>query len=101
MARAADPRVKEVMASIAGTWEVVLVARSDGGMAADVRPLVRVSISVIMEDGGGTARRREQGSAGGGGRFDYAYFTDAVLHDYATRAVHLSLIHISEPTRPY
>jgi TldD protein len=57
MARAVDPRVREVMASIAGTWEVVLVARSDGQMAADVRPLVRVSISVIMEEKG----RREQG----------------------------------------
>ena len=53
MARAVDPRVREVMASIAGTWEVVLVARSDGQMAADVRPLVRVSISVIMEEGVG------------------------------------------------
>jgi TldD protein len=50
MARAADPRVREVMAHIAGTWEVVLVARSDGRMAADVRPLVRVSITVIMQD---------------------------------------------------
>jgi hypothetical protein len=66
---------------IAGTWEVVLVARSDGRMAADVRPLVRVSITVIMQDG--TGRRREQGSSGGGGRFDYAYFSDAVLKDYA------------------
>ncbi|NJD35112.1 MAG: metalloprotease TldD, partial [Betaproteobacteria bacterium] len=56
MARAADPRVREVMASIAGTWEVVLVARSDGQMAADVRPLVRVSIAVIMEEGVGSGR---------------------------------------------
>jgi TldD protein len=56
MARAADPRVREVMASVAGTWEVVLVARSDGGMAADVRPLVRVSITVIMEEKAGASR---------------------------------------------
>jgi TldD protein len=96
MARAADTRVKEVMASIAGTWEVVLVARSDGGMAADVRPLVRVSISVIMEEKG----RREQGSAGGGGRFDYAYFSDAVLKDYADRAVHQASVNLAAKPAP-
>ncbi|MCF8150405.1 MAG: metalloprotease TldD [Sulfuritalea sp.] len=96
MARAADTRVREVMASIAGTWEVVLVARSDGSMAADVRPLVRVSISVIMEQDG----RREQGSAGGGGRFDYAYFSDAVLKDYAQRAVHQASINLAAKPAP-
>ena len=68
MARARDPRVAQVMASIAGEYEAMLVARSDGLIAADVRPLVRVSLTVIVEDGG----RREQGYAGGGGRFDYA-----------------------------
>ncbi len=83
-ARAADSRVSEVMAHVAGTWEVVLVARSDGHLAADVRPLVRVSLTVIMEEKG----KREQGSSGGGGRFDYAYFTDEVLKDYAKKAVH-------------
>ena len=96
MARAADPRVREVMASVAGTWEVVLVARSDGHMAADVRPLVRISISVIMEEKG----RREQGSAGGGGRFDYAYFSDAVLQDYATRAVHQASVNLAAKPAP-
>jgi len=96
MARAADPRVKEVMASIAGTWEVVLVARADGHMAADVRPLVRVSISVIMEENG----KREQGSSGGGGRFDYAYFTDAVLGDYARRAVHQASVNLAAKPAP-
>ena len=96
MARAVDPRVKEVMASIAGTWEVVLVARADGHMAADVRPLVRVSISVIMEEKG----KREQGSSGGGGRFDYAYFTDAVLGDYARRAVHQASVNLAAKPAP-
>ncbi|MFH1870058.1 MAG: metalloprotease TldD [Pseudomonadota bacterium] len=96
MARAADPRVREVMASVAGTWEVVLVARSDGQMAADVRPLVRISISVIMEEKG----RREQGSAGGGGRFDYAYFSDAVLLDYAERAVHQASVNLAAKPAP-
>ncbi|HRD33266.1 MAG TPA: metalloprotease TldD [Rhodocyclaceae bacterium] len=84
LARDVDPRVTQVMASIAGSWEVIMVARSDGHMAADVRPLVRVSVTVIMEDGD----RREQGSAGGGGRFDYGYFTNERLGEYARAAVH-------------
>ena len=63
------------MASLAGEYEAILVARSDGLIAADVRPLVRVSLTVIVEENG----RREQGNAGGGGRFDYGYFTDAML----------------------
>ena len=70
MARARDPRVAQVMASLAGEYEAVLIARSDGLIAADVRPLVRVSLTVIVEEGG----RREQGYSGGGGRFDYALF---------------------------
>ena len=70
MARTRDPRVTQVMASLAGEYEAVLIARSDGFMAADVRPLVRLSLSVIVEENG----RREQGSAGGGGRFDYELF---------------------------
>lgn len=96
MAHAADPRVKEVMASIAATWEVILVARSDGHMAADVRPLVRLSLSVIMEENG----RREQGSSGGGGRFDYAYFTDDMLHEYARCAVHQASVNLAAKPAP-
>ena len=95
-ARAADPRVVEVMASLAGTWEVVLVAASDGRMSADVRPLVRVSISVIMSEGG----RREQGSAGGGGRFGYAYFSDETLRDYAAKAVHQASVNLGAQSAP-
>ncbi|HEY5928732.1 MAG TPA: DNA gyrase modulator, partial [Burkholderiales bacterium] len=71
-ARAIDSRVTQVIATLAGEYEVMLVARSDGVLAADVRPLVRLSLQVIAEEKG----RREQGSAGGGGRFDYGYFTD-------------------------
>ena len=95
-ARAADTRVVEVMASLAGTWEVVLVARSDGHMSADVRPLVRVSINVIMAEGG----KREQGSAGGGGRFGYAYFSDEVLRDYAAKAVHQASVNLAAKAAP-
>jgi TldD protein len=85
-----------VMAHVAGSWEVVMVARSDGHMAADVRPLVRVSLSVIMEDG----TRREQGSAGGGGRFDYGYFNDECLHGYARAAVHQARTNLDAVAAP-
>ena len=95
-ARAEDPRVKQVMAHIAGTWEVVLVARADGHMAADVRPLVRVSVTVIMEEKG----KREQGHSGGGGRFDYGYFSDDVLHHYAREAVHQARVNLGAKPAP-
>lgn len=95
-ARAEDSRVTQVMAHIAGSWEVVLVARNDGHMAADVRPLVRASVTVIMEDGG----RREQGSAGGGGRFDYAWFTQDRLREYARAAVHQARTNLGADPAP-
>ena len=95
-ARKIDPRVSQVMASIAGEYEVVMVARSDGVMAADVRPLVRISIQVIAEHHG----RREQGSSGGGGRFDYSYFSDEVLQDYAQKAVYQALVNLDARPAP-
>jgi TldD protein len=95
-ARALDPRVTQVMAFLGGEYEVVLVSRSDGVLAADVRPLVRLSLQVIVEQSG----RREQGSSGGGGRFDYAYFTDAVLHDYARKAVDQALVNLDARPAP-
>jgi TldD protein len=95
-AREIDPRISQVMASLAGEYEVVLIARSDGMLAADVRPLVRLSLQVIVEHDG----RREQGSAGGGGRFDYAYFTDDVLRDYAAKAVHQAVTNLSARPAP-
>lgn len=95
-ARAMDSRVTQVMASLAGEYEVVLVARSDGMMNADIRPLVRLSLQVIVEADG----RREQGSAGGGGRFDYAYFTDEVLRGYAADAVHQAVVNLGARPAP-
>ncbi len=94
--RALDPRVIEVMAHLAATWEVILVARGDGHLAADVRPLVRVSVTAIMQDGS----RREQGSAGGGGRYDFRYFSEEVLKDYARRAVHQADINLQARPAP-
>ena len=73
-----------------------MVARSDGHMAADVRPLVRVSVTVIMAHDG----RREQGSAGGGGRYDYAYFDDGRLREYARAAVHQARVNLSAEAAP-
>ena len=95
-ARAEDSRVTEVMAHLVGTYEVVLVARSDGCLAADIRPLTRVSVTVIMEEKG----RREQGSGGGGGRFDYAYFSDEVLKEYARNAVHQARVNLGARPAP-
>src|SRR5215469_12133908 len=82
MARGRDPRITQVMAGLAGEYDVVLVARSDGALAADIRPLVRVSVTVIAEQNG----RREVGNGGGGGRYDYSYFTDDVLEGYVDDA---------------
>ncbi len=95
-ARELDPRVTQVMAYLAGEYEVVLIARSDGRLAADVRPLVRLSLQIIVEENG----RREQGSAGGGGRFDYAYFGDEMLRTYAQQAVHQAAINLEARPAP-
>ncbi len=96
-ARAQDPRVKEVMASLAGSFEQVLVLRSDGVLAADVRPLVRLNVTVIVEQDG----RREQGSAGGGGRSGYDFFLqeDRAL-DYAREAVRQALVNLEAVDPP-
>ncbi len=96
-ARAEDARVKQVMAHISGEYEVVLVAGSDGRLAADVRPLVRVSITVIVEGKNG---QREQGSSGGGGRTDYGFFSDEVLHAYAREAVHQAITNLDAQPAP-
>jgi TldD protein len=95
-ARAIDPRVVQVMASLAGEYEVILVAGSDGRMGADIRPLVRCSVSVIVEENG----QREQGASGGGGRFDFAYFDDDILRRYAGEAVHQALINLHAEAAP-
>jgi TldD protein len=96
MARAKDPRVAQVMAGLAAEYDVVLVARADGTMAADVRPLVRLSVTVIAEQKG----RREVGSGGGGGRFGLAYFTDAQIQEYVDQAVHAALTNLDARPAP-
>jgi TldD protein len=96
MARAKDPRVVQVMAGLAGEYDVVLVVRSDGVLAADVRPLVRVSVTVIAEQDG----RREMGTSGGGGRYNYGYFTDELLEKYATEAVNAAIVNLDARPAP-
>ncbi len=96
MARAKDPRIKQVMAGLAGEYDVVLVARADGTIAADVRPLVRVSVTVIAEQNG----RREMGSGGGGGRFGLGYFHDDVIAGYVDQAVNAALTNLESRPAP-
>jgi TldD protein len=100
LARARDPRVKQVMANVGAEYDVMLVARSDkrhdGVIAADVRPLVRMSVTVIVEQDG----RREQGFSGGGGRLDLSHFTDAVLAQYAHQAVDMALTNLAARPAP-
>ena len=96
LCRALDPRITQVMAHLGGEYEVVLVSRSDGVLAADVRPLVRLSVQVIAEAGG----RREMGFSGGGGRGDYSHFTDAVLQSYAKQAVSQAQVNLESRPAP-
>jgi TldD protein len=96
LARARDPRVAQVMAGLASEYDVVMVARADGTLAADVRPLVRLSVTVIAEQSG----RREMGSGGGGGRFGLAYFDDARIHEFVEQAVSAALTNLESRPAP-
>ena len=96
LARAKDPRIVQVMAGLATEYDVVMVARADGTLAADVRPLVRLSVSVIAEQG----QRRESGSGGGGGRFGLAYFDEAMVNSYVNDAVHAAVTNLDARPAP-
>ncbi len=96
MARAADPHIIQVMASLGAEYDVILVAGSDGRLVADVRPLVRLSVTVIVERNG----RREMGHGGGGGRTGLAYFTDTILRSYVERAAHEALTNLQAKPAP-
>jgi len=100
-ARAQDPRVSQVVASISGVYEEILVAATDGTLATDIRPLVRLNCSVIVDDNG----KRERGSAGGGGRCDYTYFLTVkngkkILEGYAQEAVRQALVNLTAIDAP-
>ena len=96
LARAADPRIVQVMAGLTCEHDMVYIARLDGKHAADIRPLVRLSLTVIAKQGD----RREQGSAGGGGRFDLAYFDDAKIQEYVNHAVKQALTNLESRPAP-
>ncbi len=95
--RAADPRVQQVTVSLSGGLDTVLVARSDGVLAADVRPLVRLNVQVIVEHGG----RRESGYAGMGGRYAYAeLFADGKPEALAQEALRQALVNLDAVDAP-
>ncbi len=97
MARAKDPRVTQVMASLSGVFEQVLVMATDGTLASDIRPLVRVNVSVIVEHND----RRERGSAGMGGRYDLAQLNNpATLDSLADEAVRMALVNLEAIAAP-
>ena len=96
-ARQQDPRVREVIVSLAGVHEVMMVAVSDGTLAADVRPLVRCNVTVTVEQDG----RREQASSGGGGRSDYGFFFEEErAKGYAREAVRQALVNLDAVAAP-
>jgi TldD protein len=95
--RRKDPRVKQVIAGLSGSYTAVLVAASDGTFAADMRPLIRLNVNVIVEDKG----RTEKGSAGGGGRFGYEYFqNNDLLEGYIDDAIAEALTNLDAIAAP-
>jgi len=97
LARSRDPRVQQVIASLAASHTTVLVAGIDGTYCADIRPLVRLNVSVIVEQNG----RREKGGAGGGGRFGYDYFLDdSIVQGYVNEAVDGALLNLEAVAAP-
>jgi len=96
-ARRQDPRVSQVMVSLTAVHDAVLIAGSDGTLAGDIRPLVRLNVNVIVEQHG----RREQGASGGGGRVAYGYFLDEERAlGYAREAVSQALINLQAVEAP-
>lgn len=100
LARAKDPRIVQVMASVGAEYDVVLIARADGTRAADVRPLVRLNVTVIAEQTVDGTLRREIGSSGGGGRFGLGYFQDPVIESYVELAVEAALTNLESRPVP-
>jgi TldD protein len=95
--RALDSRIEEVMISLVAAYDEILIANQDGALAADIRPLVRLNVSVIMVENG----RREQGSMGGGGRCDYRYFLeDNRALSYAQEAVRQAQVNLQAQDAP-
>ncbi len=95
--RQLDPRIEQVTVSLIGVYEVILVATEDGRLSSDIRPLVRMNVSVIVEENG----KREQGGSGGGGRHGYEFFIEEDrAMDYAREAVRLALVNLEAVDAP-
>ena len=95
--RALDSRIKQVTVSLAGVWDRILVAATDGSLGADIRPLVRFNVSVIVEHNG----RRERGGHGGGGRTNYSYFlNEDRAMGYAREALRQALVNLEAIAAP-
>ncbi|MFY2509741.1 metalloprotease TldD [Vibrio pectenicida] len=99
--RTKEPLIKEASISLSGVHEQILVAATDGTYAGDIRPLVRLSISVLAQRG----ERRERGSAGGGGRFNYDFFLGEeqgrkVAYQYADEAIRMALVNLEAEAAP-
>ncbi len=96
-ARKKDPRIKQVLVGLTGLHTTVLVAGIDGTLAADVRPLVRLNVNIIVEENG----RIEKGGAGGGGRFGFEYFLENNLAStYIDEAVNQALTNLEAVAAP-
>lgn len=96
-ARQCDPRITQVTASLHGTYEIILIVNSEGELVADIRPMVRVNVSVVAEEKG----RREKATAGGGGRSDYQRFVNAEeALGYAREAVRQAVLNLHAVDAP-
>ena len=95
-ARRLNTKVIKVSASLAAQYEVILIQNHSGHLVEDVRPLIRLSVSVIVAEG----ERREQGSSGGGGRFNLEYFSEEMLVKYASEAVNQALVNLEARAAP-
>ncbi len=96
IARQADPRVVDVSVSLVGSWKTILVLATDGTLCADIRPLVRFSISVILQQN----ERRERGNSGGGGRLDYTSFDEERIRYFALEAVRMAQVNLDATAAP-
>ena len=96
LAKAADPRIVQVMAGLTCEYDMIYIARLDGRHAADIRPMVRLNVTVIAKQGD----RRKQGGAGGGGRYDLAYFDETLVRQFVDAAVKQALINLESRPAP-
>lgn len=95
--RAKDARIVQVALSLGGEYETILIMTSEGQVSADVRPLVRFNVSIVIDDNG----RRESGYAGGGGRVDYHHFlANDLAYEYADEALRQAQVNLNAIDAP-